>query len=191
MYNCQCCSQGQNLKAKAKAWTLEAKAGPSRPRTQKLCSMILDAYANDHRCILFTRYLICHYCAVNPHAVKNEGGRWGGTLPHRRLFLLPFPIHLQFVDASWRFFLNMNWLQDGALRLYLSPSRNPKWRLENRMLWNQHSVVLLVAQLQMKFQRIPPHFAYCRLSHDTADDMVRDWWSFGNQNGGHENRKRK
>jgi hypothetical protein len=48
--NFQCCSQGQNLKAKAwtikakakagtlkakakaKAWTLKAKAGPSRPR---------------------------------------------------------------------------------------------------------------------------------------------------------------
>ena len=58
----------------------------------------------------------------------------------------------------------MNWLQDGAFRPYLTPSRNPIWRLENRkMLGNQrkYELSLLVLQLQIKFQRLPPHFRLC------------------------------
>ena len=88
----------------------------------------------------------------------------GVNLPPRPLFLLPFPNRLELVDAPLRLFLNMNWLQDGAFRPYLTPSRNPIWRLENRkMLGNQrkYELSLLVLQLQIKFQRLPPHFRLC------------------------------
>jgi len=91
--------------------------------------------------------------------------RMGGVnLPHRPLFLLPFPNRLELVDAPLRLFLNMNWLPGGAFKSDLTPSRNPIWRLENRkMLGNQrkYELSLLVLQLQIKFQRLPPHFQLC------------------------------
>jgi len=43
---------------------------------------------------------------------------------------LPFRNHLELVDAHWRLFLNMNWVQDGAFRRYLAPTRNPIWQPE-------------------------------------------------------------
>ena len=56
----------------------------------------------------------------------------GGETTPRPLILLPFPNRLELMDAPWRLFLNMNWLQDGAFRPYLTHSRNPAWRSENR-----------------------------------------------------------
>ena len=73
----------------------------------------------------------------------------GLSILHRRDFLLPsllrtrpklsIPVrqwsvttHLELVDAPWQLFLIMNWIQDGAFRLYLSTSRKPMWRRENR-----------------------------------------------------------
>ena len=69
----------------------------------------------------------CIFSYPNPCTVKA-----GGKITPRPLFLLPFPNRLELKDAAWPLFLNMNWLQDGAFRPYLTHSRNPIWRPENR-----------------------------------------------------------
>ena len=76
---------------------------------------------------------INHALLMDKIAKLNPGMSRGGKFLPRPLFLLPFPNHMELRDApSSRLFLNRIWLQDVAFRPYLSHSRNPIWRPENR-----------------------------------------------------------
>ena len=53
--------------------------------------------------------------------------------------------------------MNMSYLQYGAFKQYLTPTRNPIWRPQNRKP-AKNNISKLVLQLKIKLQRLPLHF---------------------------------
>jgi len=112
----------------------------------------------------------------------------GGETTPRPLFLLPFPNRLELMDAPFRLFLSMNWLQDGAFKPYLTHSRNPMWRPKNRIYFEISANTRLLCMsfnYKWNFNGYPHIFDHARPRYGTAD-IVRNWSTSGMQNGGHQ-----
>ena len=147
--------------------------GSRRPLLNRSCQLPTSSCL-----VIFGKRIVC----TNLSYPANRGRE----ISPKALFLLPFPNHSELMDAHRWLFLSMNWLQDGAFKPYLTPSRNPIWRPENGKCFkiSIHTISLLVGllQLQIKSQRLPPHFRLCptqtcQRSHcPTSTDIRKQKW---------------